>query len=729
MSGTGGRQGLRYAPGLDGVRALAVFAVVAYHIGTTSAAIVLPGGYLGVDVFFVLSGYLITSLLIVERRQTGHISIKNFYIRRARRLLPALYMMLLVVAAVGAFWLPAQAPRLKGDLLASLGYFQNWWLIGQHSSYFASAGDRPPMLTHLWSLAVEEQYYLVWPVILIAFAVVRARQTLVLMVVLAGVAASAVTGLLLYDPNVDPSRVYYGTDTRALAPLLGAALAIAVKPWLHRSRLPWLSRLGLDVIGVAALVLLVGIARSLADTDERLYRGGFLIIAVLAAGLVGVAGHPGTTLGRLLGMQPLRYLGERSYAIYLWHWPVCLVTRPGVDISLTGWSNAALRIAIAVILAEISYHLIERPIRRHGFLAALRRPRPVPVAGSAAAAVARGPALPLAGRDGRPRDPDPTLVLRPGTQTLARRPRAHLLRTAALTIVLVAGGAWTGFGLTAAASHPVAGGPVDTGADQSLGALTTATPEPSSAALPYRPYLPKGATVAFFGDSQGMTLLLNKPANLSQYIHAVDDTIEGCGVLRGKIASRSGERRTLNCDWQPIWHSRVTNDDPDLSVIMIGAWDVFDLTLSSGQKLAFGSPEWDQNFRGAIVEAIDTLLSPGHPVGVALLPCYRPIPASLGTGSGYWPERGDDQRTRHVNDVLRLVAATYPTGVFTIDPPAQFCTDPIASDLDYRWDGLHFYKKGAALYFQTILPQFLAPEPSATPTPAPPASSGSAQNG
>jgi peptidoglycan/LPS O-acetylase OafA/YrhL len=345
-----------------------VFAVVAYHIGTTSASTVLPGGFLGVDVFFVLSGYLITSLLIVEVQQTGRISIKNFYIRRARRLLPALFALLLVVAAIGAFWVPQQAARLKGDLLASLGYVTNWWLIAEDSSYFATAGDRPPMLTHLWSLAIEEQYYLVWPLILITFAAVRARRGLMLLLITAGIIASTVVGFRLYDPFSDPSRVYYGTDTRALAPLMGAALAIAIKPWHHRARLPRGARHGLDVLGVTAMLALAGIAATLRDTEEVLYRGGFLVIAVLGAVAVGVAGHPGTALGEALGTQPLKYLGERSYAIYLWHWPVCLLTRPGLDVPLTGWANAGLRIGIVTFSprSPITRREVHSPVRLPG---------------------------------------------------------------------------------------------------------------------------------------------------------------------------------------------------------------------------------------------------------------------------------------------------------------------------------------------------------------------------
>src|SRR6266498_3807637 len=327
--------GFRYAPGLDGVRALAVLAVVAYHLGTTGdRGHLLRGGFLGVDVFFVLSGYLITSLLIVEVHRTGRISIKQFYARRARRLLPALFALLFAVGLVGIFWLPQQAAKLRGDLLASLGYVTNWWLIAENSSYFGG-GDRPRLLTHLWSLAVEEQFYLVWPLVLILFARARARRWTMLAVLVSGVAAST-----------------------ALAPLLGAALAVWARPWKHRPRIGAVRCAVLDSVGVIGLAGLATIAVLFADTDPRLYRGGMTVIALLAACLVGVAGHPATWLGWVLGLQPLRWVGERSYAIYLWHWPVCVLTRPGVDIPITGWLNAALRVAVTLMLAELSYWLV-----------------------------------------------------------------------------------------------------------------------------------------------------------------------------------------------------------------------------------------------------------------------------------------------------------------------------------------------------------------------------------
>jgi peptidoglycan/LPS O-acetylase OafA/YrhL len=667
---------------LDGVRALAVFAVVTYHLGTTGGdPHVLRGGFLGVDVFFVLSGYLITSLLIVERRRTGRISILRFYQRRARRLLPALFALLLVVGAIGSFWLTQQAAKLRGELVAALTYVTNWWLIAEKSSYFGG-GDRPSPLTHLWSLAVEEQFYLVWPLVLILLARVRVSRRAVLTVLVLAITASAVAAALLYDPWADPSRVYYGTDTRALAPLTGALLAFSVRPWWHRPDLGRWSRRGLDSIGVCALMLLVVVAVLLGDNDPLLYRGGFAVIALLAAALVAVAGHPATRLGRVLGSQPLRWLGERSYAIYLWHWPICVLTRPGVDIPITGWANAAVRVATVVALAELSYRFVERPFRAAGAL----RSQP-------------------SGRSVRP--------------PLLRRPAVHRVALATVATVAATGIA---FQLTAAAGQPVQRVPVDAGPAATLGALPpnpSARPDVSPSGSPSRqpsspsaqpsasPSGPRAIpTVAVFGDSQGMTLLINKPADLGQYMTITDATIEGCGVLLGRVTSRSGERRDLapSCgNWASRWASSANRLHPQIALVMIGAWEVFDLTTEAG-SLAFGSTQWDAHLTAALQQGVAALRASGANVALSLLPCYRPVSAS----AGFWPERGDDQRTRHVNDILRAVAAAAPSTVRVIEPPAQFCTDPaIATNLNYRWDGVHYYKPGAQLYFQTVVPQLL----------------------
>jgi len=348
-------------PGVDGLRALAVAAVLAYHLGASW----LPGGFLGVDVFLVVSGFLITSLLLAERRATGRIDLVRFWVRRARRLLPALLLMMAVVLAAMVVLHPGEVARLHGAVLASLAYVANWYFAFADVPYFAQFG-RPSVLQHLWSLAVEEQFYLLWPPVLaLLAAVVRPSRILLGVAVAAG--ASMALAWVLWEPSSDPSRIYYGTDTRAVGLLAGVALALA---WPVARRAPLPRPAGRVVLEVAGWACLAGVALAMAtlgDLDERLYRGGFLLVALATAGVVAVAAHPASVLGRVLGTGVLRALGLRSYGIYLWHWPVIMLTRPEVDVPLDGAPLAALRVALTLGLAEVSYRLVERPVRRAGF--------------------------------------------------------------------------------------------------------------------------------------------------------------------------------------------------------------------------------------------------------------------------------------------------------------------------------------------------------------------------
>jgi peptidoglycan/LPS O-acetylase OafA/YrhL len=275
-----GSPGLGYRPALDGLRALAVIAVFAYHaeLGWARA------GFLGVDVFFVLSGYLITALLLAERRREGRIDLRRFWARRARRLLPAVVVLLAAVAVAVPLLAPDQAARIRADLVAALAYVSNWWLIVGEQSYFEAAG-RPPLLQHLWSLAVEEQFYLLWPPVL-ALAVRRRSSRRLVKPLLAAAVASAVVMALLFQPYSDPSRVYYGTDTRAVALLLGAALAAATTRWQLVDRVSRPGRLMLEAAGLAGVAGLAWAIANVNEFDPRLYRGGFLAVALLAAGVV-----------------------------------------------------------------------------------------------------------------------------------------------------------------------------------------------------------------------------------------------------------------------------------------------------------------------------------------------------------------------------------------------------------------------------------------------------------
>ena len=365
---------LGYMPGLDGLRALAVLAVLAYHGGVVA----VPGGFLGVEIFLVISGYLITALLLAERSATGRISLRDFWVRRARRLLPAVGLLLVVVSLVSVVALPDTLASLRGDVVSALFYVQNWHQVFAEQSYF-EAVTRPPLLRHLWSLAVEEQFYLLWPIVFALGIRFLGRRRLVLGV-LFGALGSALLMALLYRVELDPTRVYYGTDTRASGLLLGVAAAMVLPPWRLRRNVAAAGRLTLDGIGVAALVGLGLLVATLGELDPTLYRGGFLLTGLLSAVLIVVLAHPAARLGTVLGIAPLRWVGLRSYGIYLWHWPVFVLTRPGIDVDWSGWLLVVVRLGLTFGLAELSYRFVEMPVRTGGLarvrarLAAARTP-------------------------------------------------------------------------------------------------------------------------------------------------------------------------------------------------------------------------------------------------------------------------------------------------------------------------------------------------------------------
>jgi peptidoglycan/LPS O-acetylase OafA/YrhL len=356
---------LSYLPGLDGLRAFAVIAVLLYHADLSW----IRGGFLGVEVFFVISGYLITTMLLTEWHQQGRINLVGFWLRRARRLLPALYLLLVVTLAFAVVFLPGEVARLRDDALAAFGYVTNWYLILGEQSYFETVG-RPSLLQHLWSLAVEEQFYVLWPLLLTValwgVAPLRRwrRRRLALFIALAGATGSALLMATLYQPDVDPSRVYYGTDTRIAGLLLGAVLAFM---WVPGQTPRWAGRTGpllLDAAGLVALSALVWFYLRLDQYQPFLFRGGFALVALATAVVILVVVHPHTYLGsHLLGWRPLRWIGQRSYSIYLWHWPVFMLTRPDLDVPITGLPLLALRLAATIVLAALSYRFVETPIR------------------------------------------------------------------------------------------------------------------------------------------------------------------------------------------------------------------------------------------------------------------------------------------------------------------------------------------------------------------------------
>ncbi len=355
------------APGLDGVRALAVLAVIGFHEGASE----LTGGFLGVDVFFVLSGFLITDLLATRFGQTGQVDLKTFWIKRARRLLPALAIMLVVVAAAATIIEPDQGDSLRLALLAAVTYTSNWYQILHHVSYFASLNlfKAPPPLDHLWSLAIEEQFYLVWPLVLVLFIFRlngrRARVT----ATLALAAVSALVMALEYSPG-DPSLVYYGTDTHASALLIGAALALAC-PLASLAAIPAARVRRLDAAGVVGLVVLAWAAGHFTGNDRAVYPAGLLLAAAGAAGLVAAAAGTGV-IAAMTGLPPLRWIGIRSYGIYLWHWPVIALAGKITGGAISPWLWL-IEVLVTLTLATASWRFIEAPILRDGFGATCRR--------------------------------------------------------------------------------------------------------------------------------------------------------------------------------------------------------------------------------------------------------------------------------------------------------------------------------------------------------------------
>ncbi len=351
-----------YLPGLDGIRAIAVGAVVAYHLKVPF----FDGGLLGVSVFFTLSGYLITSLLMQGFQQRGEVALKSFWIRRARRLLPALLLMLPVVTVTTAIARPEKLAATIRQVLCALFYVANWTTIAAGDDYFQRFSGPGP-LDHLWSLAIEEQFYIVWPLLVFALLWLGSRlgwgRVLLALatVILAGASTWAIVHL--YDPHaMNNTRAYEGTDARAASLLVGALAAMA----LPFDRVPSLSRrfrIGLDVVGVLGLA---GVLAIIARTDEYspfLYRGGEIVLATATAALAIAAAHPGTFIARALGILPLRWVGARSYGVYLWHLPV-VAFMPSTVLIEHSVARGAVQLGMILVLAAASFRLIEDPIRR-----------------------------------------------------------------------------------------------------------------------------------------------------------------------------------------------------------------------------------------------------------------------------------------------------------------------------------------------------------------------------
>lgn len=353
----------RYIPALDGLRALAVIAVVIYHMNATA----LQSGLLGVTIFFVLSGYLITGLLIREWSTTKKINLPQFWLRRVRRLFPAIVFVLLGTIVLTGVFAPDMLTKLRNDIVAALLFFTNWWYIFQDVSYFEAMGAPSPV-THFWSLAIEEQFYLIWPPLLLLLFSKRVKKRHIQLGLLVAAIASAAAMAILYSPQADPSRVYYGTDTRAFSLLIGAFLAFEFPP----ARVNGHGRQGFTArdrkialgVGSAALAGILVMMVAVNGYSPFLYYGGIALLSLLTGALIITLADGRSPLARFFALRPLVWIGKLSYSIYLWHYPLLLLMNPQNFTGETPWFAYVGQALVILAASAISYYVVETPLRK-----------------------------------------------------------------------------------------------------------------------------------------------------------------------------------------------------------------------------------------------------------------------------------------------------------------------------------------------------------------------------
>ena len=354
------KRGIQHIPAIDGLRAIAVTAVIFYHLGFQW----IPGGFLGVDLFFVISGYVITRLLLDSIARSGGLDLRGFYKARARRLLPPMVFMIVVTAFYISIWAQDSVKRFLTDTPFSLSGLMNWWLVAKEQDYFEAIG-RPPLLQHTWSLAVETQFYLVWPVLLLIILKRFGKKV----IPVAALAIALISGTALFlvslqlDASSSVSHVYFGTDTHSIGLFLGAALAVSWIPQNFKSEVSNKAQNFIDFIGVFGLVGILGSFLLIDESSPTAYKIAFPLAAIFGAAIITSIVHPASRFAPILQNRVLLWIGERSYAIYLWHWVVFQITRPRVDIDGQDWALIALRILVVLALADISLKLVELPIR------------------------------------------------------------------------------------------------------------------------------------------------------------------------------------------------------------------------------------------------------------------------------------------------------------------------------------------------------------------------------
>ena len=651
-----------YRPELDGLRALSVIAVIAYHADLAW----IPGGFLGVEVFFVVSGFLITTLMLEERAKTGSVSLRGFWLRRARRLLPALFVMLTAVAVAVATFATLHAPDFRRDVVPSLLYVSNWWQIYFVDTPYFAPTDLP-VLRHLWSLAVEEQFYLVWPLAFLAFRRLSARTSAVVLATVSLIIMFGTALLWLPDSEQRTNFLYLSTPTRASGLLLGAALAFVWRPWASTRTTGRLRAVAADLLAVLSIAAIAYAMATQHVDDRSLYMGWLAATTIGSAIVIAVIVRPsGSLVGGAMRTPVLAAIGRRSYGLYLWHWPIFVIAE-----ARESATRLAIALTLTVVINEVSYFLIETPARKG-------------VIGSW-----------WSGRQEWP-------VMRTIGTTLAG---AVVLASLSLVGVRVAGVEARDLSIDTSEVE------VDFDLEAAI-AATTVAPSAPTTVRPTPTTLPKlPRRVVIVGDSQAHSLAVNKPSGIEETFLVTNGALDGCGVYeRGVgVGGNTGRfRRDFgNCaDFAKKWAASATKAKAEVALVVLGAWEVLDLRVGNVQY-TLGTDSTDDLFTAQLAKGVRALRATGASVALLEVPCMRPLESSSGPVPPL-PQRRDDTRTQHLNTLMREFAAPEDDGVYFVTGPREWCNNmKISTSPSYRWDGVHVYKPGAKLIFEAVASQLL----------------------
>jgi peptidoglycan/LPS O-acetylase OafA/YrhL len=675
--------GLQYSRALDGLRALSVLAIIGYHLNYEWAL----GSYLAVDLFFVLSGFLITSLLLSEHARNASIKFRDFFARRARRLLPAMFVIVALVAVLnGSVLDPVQRTTIRNDQIASLFYVANWRFIADGESYFDVFAAPSPM-RHMWTLAIEAQFYLVWPFLVgLCLWLARGSKKLLGGVCVAAIAASAVALAVTFRPE-DPSRAYYGTDARVHTMLIGALLAVVLAGRnLHESR-------ALRVAGPIGMVAVLVLWLTATPTSARYYHGGSVAYAVLAAVVIAAALQPGR-FSSVLGWWPLFFIGQLSYGIYLFHWPVIIwlvPTRVGID----GYALDALRVAVTFGAAALSYYLIEKPVRTR------RLPRRVGWSVGLATTAAVALAVLVAARSA---EPPPSYLV--GVKPTERTPS---LQNASATATV------PGTPLTVAPAvddwewhlgDPMfCGEPRDDEAEQAADGADAGDGAPIDTARA------RDVRILLIGDSTACSMYPGLHAVAGDDgAQIVQASVIGCGVVSGEITTTRGEQITPNSSRCPhlvdIAREQAAAAGPPDVVLWMSLWEKSDLVVD-GTILVAGTPEW----RTEMLRRMDDELARLGTTPVALVTTAAPAPNDA-QGVLDTSNEIDDASYGRLDAVLHEFARRHPDQVTLLDVAARLCPDgpPCPRKVDGRVprpDGRHLDSYGSGQQARWIYPQLI----------------------